>query len=341
MQLRVPVAVMLGLAWMLGACAPVPPRAVDSTPLVWPEDGDAPARVAFVKAFSRPDEFGIAKGFLERLGEFLFGQQEARLVRPMAVVSVDGIVFVADPGAKGVHRFDPVAERYDLIVAEGGVPLPSPIGLAVGREGEVYVTDSARPAVLVIRPGAKAAVPLPLPKLGQPTGVAVDRGTGRLYVVDTTAHRVAVFDPDGTPHASIGGRGDGDGEFNYPTYVWRDGRGRLYVTDSLNFRVQVFDEQGRFLGKFGKAGDGTGDFMRQKGIATDSFGHVYIVDALMNALQIYDEAGSLLLSIGNLGQSRGEFWLPAGIFVGGDDQIYVADAYNGRIQIFRYIGGPT
>jgi DNA-binding beta-propeller fold protein YncE len=341
MRRRAAAAAMLALVCVLSACAPAPPRVDDPTPLVWPEGGEAPARLAFVKAFSRPEEFGIEKGFLQRLGELLFGEQDARLVRPMAVVAVNGIVFVADPGAKGVHRFDPVAGRYDLIGAEGDAPLPSPVGLAVGREGEVYVTDSVLPAVLVIRPGAKTAVPLILPKLGQPTGVSFDRATGRLYVVDTTAHRVAVFDPDGTLLASIGRRGDGDGEFNYPTYVWRDAQGRLYVTDALNFRIQVFDEQGRYLRKFGKTGDGTGDFMRQKGVATDRYGHVYIVDALMNALQIYDDAGRLLLALGNLGQNRGEFWLPAGLFIGDDDQIYVADAYNRRIQIFRYVGGPT
>jgi len=339
MDRRVLVAAIPGLMWVLGACAPVPPQVVDLTPLVWPEGVEVSARIAFDKAFSRPEDLGIEKGFLERVGEFLFGQRDARLVRPMAVVAVRGVVYVADPGAKGVHRFDPVAERYDLIGAEGDAPLPSPIGLAVGRDGDVYVTDSVRPAVLVIHPGAMAAVPLRLPALGQPTGVAFDRVTGRLYVVDTTAHRVAVFNPDGTPHASIGGRGDGDGEFNYPTYLWRDAQGRLYVTDSLNFRIQIFDGEGRFLAKFGKAGDGTGDFMRQKGVATDSFGHVYIVDALMSALQIYDESGGLLLSIGNLGQNRGEFWLPAGIFIGEDDRIFVADAYNRRVQIFRYVGG--
>jgi DNA-binding beta-propeller fold protein YncE len=240
-----------------------------------------------------------------------------------------------------VHRFDPVAGRHDLIGGEGGTPLPSPVALAVGRDGEVYVADSVRAAVLVIRRGADAAVALPLPTLGQPTGVAFDRARGRLYVVDTTAHRVAAFAPDGSLAASIGRRGENDGEFNYPTYLWCDARGRLYVTDSLNFRIQVFDTEGRFVGKFGKAGDGTGDFMRQKGVATDRFGHVYIVDALLNALQIFDDAGRLLLSIGSLGRDRGEFWLPAGIFIGDDDRIWVADAYNRRIQVFRYVGGGS
>ena len=335
------LALALGVLSALGACAPAPVKPEEQTPLVWPDEIDTPPRIAFVKTFSRPDEFGIAKGFFQRLAEVIFGASESRLIRPMAVVAVKGVVYVADPGAKGVHRFDPVAERYDLITAQGDAGLPSPVGLARGNEGEVYVTDSELAQVLVIRPGAKSAVPLALPQMGQPTGIAFDPGTGRLVVVDTTAHRVNVFNRDGTPHASFGRRGAGDGEFNYPTLVWRDPQGRLYVTDSLNFRIQIFDAQGQFLKKFGRLGDGSGDNMRQKGVATDSYGHVYIVDALFNAVQIFDQAGSLLLSVGGIGQDRGEFWLPAGIFIDEDNQIFIADSYNQRIQILRYIGGPT
>lgn len=325
----------------VGACAVAVVKPEDQAPLVWPDEIDAPPRIAFVKAFSRPDEFGIAKGFFQRIADVIFGASEARLIRPMAVLAVKGVVYVADPGARGVHRFDPVAERYDLIAGQGGAGLPSPVGLAHGNEGEVYVTDSELAQVLVIRPGAKTAVPLALPQMGQPTGIAFDPAASRLIVVDTAAHRVNVFNRDGTLHSSFGRRGTGDGEFNYPTLLWRDAQGRLYVTDSLNFRIQAFDAQGQFTNKFGQLGDGAGDNLRQKGVATDSYGHVYIVDALFNALQIFDQSGRLLLAVGTLGSDRGEFWLPAGIFIGDDDLIYIADSYNQRVQILRYIGGPT
>jgi DNA-binding beta-propeller fold protein YncE len=335
------LAAITGLLLALSACAPAPTRPLDQAPLTWPDELDVPARIEYVRAFSNAEEFGIEKSFLHRVQEFFLGPTESRLVRPMAVLVVNDIVYVADPGAKGVHRFDPKGERYDLIGAGDDVPLPSPVALARGNDGDVYVADSLLAQVLVIRPEAKAATPMPLPKMGQPTGLAFDAATGLLYVVDTTAHRVNVFDRNGVLISSFGQRGMGDGEFNYPTQLWRDARDRLFVTDSLNFRIQVVDKQGRFLKKFGQVGDGTGDFMRQKGVATDSYGHIYIVDALLGALQIFDDAGRLLLSLGNLGSGRGEFWLPAGIFIDGNDMIYVADSYNGRIQIFRYIGGPT
>ena len=330
------------IACLLAACVSGPAGA-EQEKLVWPH-GPAQPRVEFVRAFSRAADLGIGKGFVERLKDFFFGEAEARIVRPMAVVASGGIVYVADPGARGVHRFDIAGGDYALITAADDTPLPSPVGLARGAGGEVYVADSRLAQVFVIRPGARMAVPLRLDaRLTQPTGVAFDAASGRLFVVDTAEHRVQVFERDGALAGSIGRRGSGDGEFNYPTYIWRTPEGRLYVTDSLNFRIQVFDARGQFAATFGRQGDGTGDAARQKGVATDRYGHVYVVDALFHAFQIFDTTGRLLLPVGERGRERGEFWLPTGIFIDQDDgdTIYIADSYNQRIQVLRYIGGAT
>ena len=248
---------------LLATCVAVPAWA-DQEPekLVWPP-GPAQPRVEFVKAFSRAAELGIGKGFFERLKDLFFGEAEARIIRPMAVVAGGSIIYVADPGARGVHRFDTGGGEYALIAAASDAPLLSPVGLARGAAGEVYVADSGLAQIFVIRPGAKVALPLRLDvKLTQPTGIAFDVASGRLYVVDTAEHRIHIFERDGSLAGSIGRRGTGDGEFNYPTYLWRTPEGRLYVTDSLNFRVQAFDARGQFVAKFGRQGDGTGDAAR-------------------------------------------------------------------------------
>jgi DNA-binding beta-propeller fold protein YncE len=333
---------MVALFLLLGACAaPIEIKPDATTTTVWPSP-PADARVVFVRAISRPGDLGIVKGFFQRVVEFVFGETQAQLIRPMAVIDVDNILYVADPGAKGVHRFDRPAGRYDLIRGSGGTQLPSPVGLARGENGSVYVTDSALGDVFLIERNAKFAARVPLTAgLGQPTGIAFDATSRRLYVADTSGHRVNVYSTDGALLATIGRRGGGDGEFNFPTMIWRTATGKIFVTDSLNFRTQIFDANGGFTGKFGRAGDGSGDSPRQKGVATDRYGHVYVVDALLHGVQIFDESGSFLLSIGGLGQAPGEFRLPAGIFIGDDDTIYVADAYNQRVQVFRYVGGPT
>ncbi len=330
---------LLPLAVMLAACAAPVPVAEKAT-IVWPEPPDQP-RIAFVKAFSRPEDLGITKGILDRIVELIAGRRDARLVRPMAVVTDDaGAIYVADPGARAVQRFDQAGGNHDLIRLGDDRPLPSPVGLARGRGGRVYVTDSALAGVYSIPRGSKVAVPVALrAELLQPTGIAADAETGRLYVADTQAHRVYIFNEDGTLQATIGRRGTGDGEFNYPTLLWLDPGRRLYVTDSMNFRVQVFDAGGRFLAKFGKQGNAGGDLARHKGVATDSFGHIYVVDALFHAVQIFDGDGGLLMSVGGLGHGAGEFWLPTGLYIGEGDTIYVADSYNQRVQVLRYVGG--
>lgn len=328
--------------WLAGcATPPPPPLATQAVQQVWPSP-PAPARIGHVQSFARAEDLGITRGWLQRVVDFVFGAPQYRLIRPTAVLEDQGVIYVADPGAKGVHRFDRRSGRYALIQAEGDAPLPSPVGLAWGEAGVALVSDSALGAVFQIRPDAEVATRLPLnPAPRQPTGLAVDAQQHRLYVVDTAQHCIQVYGPDGAWLQSLGRRGAGDGEFNFPTLLWRDAAGQLLVTDALNFRTQILTAEGRFVAKFGRVGDSGGDAPRQKGVATDRHGHIYTVDALLSALQVFDAQGQLLLSIGGLGHEAGEFWLPTGVYVGADDLIYVADSYNQRVQVFRYLGGPT
>lgn len=335
------IAALLGLAALAG-CGVEPSGAPPAEPaVVWP-DAPAPPRIAYVGSFTRAEDLGIEKGMLARLGDWLMGPEDLRIERPMAVVARDGLIHVADSGAGGVHRFDLRRGRHDIVRLANGERMVSPVGLALGPDGDVYVTDPGRGQLLRIEAGAEVAVPVPHSEhLERPTGVAVDAAADRIYVVDTAAHRVKVFTLAGEPRGEFGGRGQGPGEFNFPTMIWRGPGGRLLVTDSLNFRVQVFEPDGQFVSEFGEHGDGTGNHARPKGIATDSFGHVYVVDAMFHVVQVFDDAGAFLLHVGSQGQGPGEFWLPVGIFIDDDETIYVADSYNHRVQMLRYVGAGT
>lgn len=328
---------------LIVSCAPAiqgPTTRAETGELVWPT-APSKQRLAFVMSFSGAEDLGVRKRFLQRLRVIVSGRRQERLVRPMAVVeSTDNRLYVADPGVRGVHLFDVDKGRYRLIQGENGEPLPSPVGLAAGLGGEVYVTDSRLAALYIIERGDTEATRVPLEALlSQPTGVALDRPSGRIYLVDTGSHEIKIFARDGALLRRIGGRGTGPGQFNYPTMVWMSDAGELLVSDSLNFRTQVFDTEGNFLRQFGTAGDRAGYQPQSKGIASDSHGHVYIVDSVLHAVQIFDPSGMFLYRLGLQGEAAGEFWLPSGIFIDERDTIYVADSYNGRIQVFKYTGG--
>lgn len=309
---------------------------------LWP-DSPADARIAFVGEFAEPEDLGIRPGVWERIVRFTAGERRDAIVRPMAVAATEGgnIVYVADPDAHCVHRYDLERGRYDCLGLARDAALPSPVGLALTPTGHLYVADSLLGGVFRVNPGEQELQAFVSGDvLERPTGLAWHTASGLLLVSDTGSQSIKAFREDGSLAFQFAQRGVAPGEVNFPTYLWSDGQ-ELLVTDSLNFRVQRFDAAGVFKASFGKNGDRIGDFARPKGVAVDSQGHVYVVDALFNGVQVFDRDGRLLLAFGERGQAPGEFWLPNGLYITSDDLIFVADSYNRRVQVFRYLGSKT
>lgn len=311
-------------------------EAVPETRLVWPSPPD-PARIEYVGAISSAADLGFRKAWYERLWEFIAGPEDERMLRPFGVSAHPEKLCVADPSAQAVHLFDRKAQRYRKVSTAGRTRLVSPVGVAIGPNDNIYVTDSVLGKVFVFNASGRFVREIADGGLARPTGIAVDAQRARLYVVDSVAGRVVAFDLDGTRLNQFGRTGTGPGEFNRPTHVAVNSKGDVYVVDTLNHRVQTFTPEGAFLSSFGRLGNGTGDFASPKGAAMDDKGRVYVVDALFDAVQIFDPGGRLLLALGRQGNKKGEFWLPAGIAFDGRDLLYVADSYNGRIQVFRIL----
>lgn len=310
---------------------------------VWPA---APAmqRIAYIGEFSSSSDLGLEPTAWDRFINFTAGSEADVMVRPMAVVTSDDgrVIYVADPDTRCVHQYDLDRSRYRCLMVGRRQMLVSPIGLAARPDGRVYIADSQMAAIYLADPGDKYVRRFETSvQLVQPTGIAWDRLHELLFVTDTGSQSIKVFDHRGILVSEFGERGNGKGEFNFPTYLWFDPHDHLLVTDSLNFRIQRFGDDGAFLHEFGENGDRVGYFARPKGLATDSYGHVYVIDALMNVMQVFNRAGEFLIAVGQQGQGPGEFWLPNGIFISGDNTIYVADSRNKRVQVFRYIGPET
>lgn len=339
--MRVGIMTLLPVVFLTGACGVRPPaeiRGPPVRPLVWPEPPADP-RIRYVRSISGPHDAGIEKGFFGRLAETLFGKGEEFLIRPTGVAERDGVLYIADPGAQALWIFDPPNQRFVKVQRIGGTELASPVAVALGPAGGVFLADSSLKKVFLVNREGKFVRTAVGEGLERPAGIAYDEGTVRLYVADSTGHRVAVYGADGARTLTWGRRGNGDGEFNYPTHVAVDRTGTVLVIDALNFRVQAFDREGRFLWKMGRHGDGSGDFAGPKGVATDSRGHLYIVDALFDTVQIFEREGTFLLALGERGVRPGQFWLPGGIFINEQDRIYVADSYNQRVQVFDFLRG--
>ncbi len=333
--LPVVAAVVMAIG-CVGGLREAPVKGSAAPRLVWPAP-PAEARVRYVRTLSGRRDVEVRGGSLRRMAAAITGKRRDRLVRPVAIAGREGRLSVVDAGDAALVLIDLERRSFRRLTRLGDQDVVSPVGVAVAG-GFQYVSDSDLARVLVLDEHGRFLRNIGDGQLGRPTGLAVDGERDRLYVADTTAHRVVAFSLDGTLQQVIGRRGAGHGEFNFPTQLQLGPGGTLFVIDSLNYRVQSFDPQGRFLSSFGSQGDGSGHFARPRGIAIDSWGHLYIVDALFDAIQVFDPSGRLLLTFGERGTGRGQFSLPAGIYIDEHDRIYVADSYNQRVQVFQFLG---
>lgn len=305
--------------------------------LVWPAPPERP-RIRFVQALSGADDLGWRSGFWRGVVGWLAGASlQERFVRPTGVAAAEGMLWVADPGAQALWMFDRQSRRMRCIQRAGKEPLVSPVAVAIGPNRGAFLVDSSLARVMAYDPTGRELATVASPEFRRPSGVTYDLVRHRLYVADSQAHVVWVLTEQGEPLGTIGRRGTGPGEFNFPTHLALDDSGHLYVTDALGFRIQRFTPDGTFAGQFGRQGDASGDFASPKGVAVDPQGRVYVVDALFDTVQLFDGSGRLLLGIGQRGTDRGEFWLPNGVSLEDGTRLYVADAYNQRIQIFETV----
>jgi DNA-binding beta-propeller fold protein YncE len=171
-------------------------------------------------------------------------------------VDDDGTQYVADSGRNQVLVFDGKALYRGAVGAKDEM---KPRDVAIGKD-RFYVADAKNHCVHVYAkdtrkelftiPKGKDADAIPT-KLFQPTNLALD-SKGQLYVCDTGAFRVQLYDAEGKYVRTFGRNGDSPGEFRMPKGVAVDREGRLFVADAANQNIQIFDREGRLLMWFGE-----------------------------------------------------------------------------------------
>lgn len=269
--------------------------------------------------------------------DLLFGKNPSDLVKPMSLLAVcPDTFYIADQGTGSILQVYNGKGETLRLKNKSNTGLPSIVGSCFGSDNTILFTDSKLNDIYQVSPGSRDLKILNGSiVLDQPTGIAYSIENKQIWVAETGAHRISILNESCELIRQIGGRGNGPGEFNYPTYLWIDKKGIVYVVDAMNFRVQIFDSKGDYISSFGSIGDASGYMSRPKGIATDSYGHIYIADALFHAVQVFDLQGKLLYTFGTQGEGREQFWMPTGIYIDEQNFIYIADSYNSRVQIFQ------
>jgi DNA-binding beta-propeller fold protein YncE len=170
-----------------------------------------------------------------------------------------------------------------------------------------------------------------------PQCVAVD-AADNIYVTDSEAGDIFVFEPSGKFMRTIGALKGGEGYFKRPTGIAVDSSAQqIYVTDTLRDKFFILDMQGNILRTIGNTGVGEGEFnfpteLRLAGP------DLLVVDAMNFRVQVLDRAGNFQYSIGKLGDSTGAMFRPKAVSVDSEGDVYIADALWGVVQVFNRQG---
>ena len=287
--------------------------------------------------FARQDRSG-------RMFRWLLGEsaEDLPLLAPFAVAaSDDGVVWVADNGARMLYRIDLASEKVDYLQEAGGARFTVPSGVAIdaGRD-RVLFSDAASDRLYLFDLKGRARGEWTAPDgIKRPGGVAVD-AEGRAFVADVLDGTIVIFDAEGRFLGRRGSQVNENGRFNRPVSVAIGPGGELLVVDSMNFRVEVQRADGGLFGTIGAIGDAPGYFARPRGVAVDRHGRVYVSDAAFDNIQVFDLAGNLLSHFGGAGGKPGQFNLPAGVYIDSGGRLFVADSYNHRVQVLQ-LGEPN
>lgn len=202
--------------------------------------------------------------------------ENAALNEPVALtLDGRGRLYVADQSNNRVRRIDLTSGLMTTVVGTGEsgyngdgalgteTALAGPSGLAVGRDGSLYVADTFNGRIrkfdartetvetvvggtgeFQFVPGENEASP----NLSRPYAIAL-HPDGRLFITDTDHHLIRIWDfqkremsllaGNGKAEFSGDGRNPPDGSLNYPFGVALDSHGHVYIADTFNHRIRV------------------------------------------------------------------------------------------------------
>ena len=281
------------------------------------------------------------------------GSQSGEFLRPRDLeIATDGSIYIADTENNRIQHVSPDGsvlnvwgEFGDITTGEApGGTFNQPWGLALGRDGSVFVADLWNHRVQKFSPDGKflkmwgvfGQAESPEAFWG-PRDIEVD-AKGQVFVTDTGNKRIVVFDEEGNFITQFGSAGFDQGQFDEPVGIAVDQEGQVYVADTWNQRIQVFspNEEGLYSpvrewsisGWYGQSLD------NKPYLDVNPDGHIFVTDPEGLRVLEFLTTGEFIRYWGDVGTGPDGFGLVGSVAVDPAGGVWVSDTGNGRIMHF-------
>jgi DNA-binding beta-propeller fold protein YncE len=251
-----------------------------------------------------------------------------RMYSPIRLaIGANGSLLVSDYGQGMVL----VVDRKNYKIVRGFAVEGKPTGIAYFK-GHIYVGNAAAGRIDVYnaagnQPKKNGSFKTPV---GNPTDIAVDPETNRIFAADGVEKNVKIFNTKGNLTGEIPFSDPDHILLAAPTGIAVDTvRQEVLVSDygdsskGISPRIQIFNYNGEYVDTITGEGTSSGGmgmwtpaprFSRPQGLAVDEAGHVFLVDCYASEILIFDRlSGVLLKTLGSFGTDPGQLQLPLDI----------------------------
>ncbi len=243
---------------------------------------------------------------------------------------------VEDEGIRAIPPAAIKSPEEKIIRTIGEVERPH--GVALGKKGEVIVTEFSKHLVSIFSSDGKklrsfGTYGSDKGQFKSPKGVAVD-GEGNILVADSNNKRIQKFTSSGQFLKVTR-----EVQFSSPDGIaFNSSNNKIYVSDRANHRVQVLNSDLTYSSTIGRQGSGNGEFYRPWSISCDSTGKVYVADCWNHRIQVFTAEETFMMKFGKRGVNEGNLKDPFGIAIDTSGLIYVSEIGKHRISVFTSEG---
>jgi len=216
------------------------------------------------------------------------------LARPLSVAANDeGIIFVSEASTGGkpgrLLSFNFRGEFKKQIKFSGfkGADTFTALDMAVDKKSNLYLAGGKGGLVILDKEGRHLKTMISGNAQG---GIirSVEIKDGNIYVLNSTACRIYIYDGEGNCIIKFGRAGGVAGTLSQPHGLAVDKQtGLIYVADYMRHCLSAYDQKGKYLFEYGGQGAGAGWFNYPKGIFINHEGRLFVADTFNKRVQVF------------------------------------------------------